>query len=135
MIVYIMSRSTLLKFRYKQNRLARSYWLSMKATKGKKLAVISFRPRHLIKKPNSCAFTLKMHGTLKGGAFFLPCVIVANLHKKTSTETSDTYLRCAENYKACGWWFVAFTSLWVYLTHKQKLHNDSNVCAFVYRIA
>ena len=55
-------------------------------------------------------------------------VVVGNLlanYDKTSTETSDAYLKWAEKYKACGQWFVAFTSPWVYLPNKQRLHNDS----------
>ena len=40
-------------------------------------------------------------------------------YDKTSTETLDAYLRLVEKYKACGQWFVAFTSPWVHLAHKR----------------
>ena len=42
------------------------------------------------------------------------------MYDKTSTETLDAYLRLVEKYKACGQWFVAFTS------HGYTLHTNGN---------
>ena len=76
---------------------------------------------------------------LEGTRLFHPSMQLQQIthsHDKTSTETPVTYLRLAEKYKACGQWFVAFSSPWVYLAHKRQLRNDYNICtlAAVYRI-
>ena len=67
---------------------------------------------------------------LKGHAFFhatCSCGKSTYTYDKTSTESPDAYLRWAERYKACGQWFVAFTSPWVHLAYKRQLRKNSNV--------
>ena len=60
----------------------------------------------------------------KGHAFFhaaCSCGKFTCSYDKTSIETPDAYLRCAEKFKASGQWFVAVANLLVLLVAMTKL--------------